>query len=395
MNLFDLIVLAVLVLLTLRGGMKGMVSQIVSVGSYFVCWIVASRFAFLVAPSIPAQEPWNRIGAMFLLFVGTMIAIRFLHRRLEKKLETLHIKEFDRQMGALFGFLKGLLVCMVITFFAVMLTEKSRQSVFQSFSGKYITFLITKTGAFIPDDTCKLLKAQIALFNAEINESAPKATEAASPTSVTGFFARGTALVDEAQQLRDDLNQKSNNAASLLDAIGKWWKGDSTKSTTDTQTEKKSEPEKTPEPPIIAKQAPSLSALSTMPPPVMESAKLTAPSLTAEQPLVLPKPPVLTSDERLIRNLVASETANQNPFDGHNRVMDSSVTPSPIPLSSPRNRFLRRLVAERPPERLLSTVKEAPAAPTAALLFSPQLRQSSTNWDPKTWAQSLETTRAY
>jgi len=391
MNLFDLIVLAVLVLMTLRGGVKGMVSQIVSVGSYFVCWIVASRFAFLVAPSIPAQEPWNRVGAMFLLFVGTMIAIRFLHQRIEKSLVSMKIKEFDRQMGALLGLLKGLLLCMAITFFAVMLTEKTRQGVLESFSGKYITFLITKTGAFIPDDTCKLLKAQIDLFDAEVNGSASKSTEAASnattnTTSLTGLFARGTALIDEAQQLRDDVNQKSNNAVSLLDAIGKWWSGDSTKSatkppTTQTELEKKIEPE----PPIIAKQAPSLSTLS---PPVVEPAKSTSPPLIAEQSPAWSNSSALPSDERLIRNMAVSEAAS--PLTEQN---SSPASLSSIPLSSPKDRFLQRLVAERSPESLLSAAKEAPA-PKAAALFSPRPRLSSTNWNPTTWAQSLETTKS-
>ena len=384
--MFDLIILAVLILMTLRGGSKGMVSQIVSVGSYFVCWIVASRFAFIVAPSIPAQEPWDRVGAMLLLFVGTMIAIRFLHGRFEKSLEKYHLKEFNRQMGALLGLLKGVLICMVITFFAVMLTEKSRQSVFESRSGKYIALLITKTGAFIPDDTCKLLKAQIDLFDAEVNGTAPKSTEttsntAATPTSAIGLFARGAALVDEAQQLRDELTQKSNNAASLLDAIGKWWSGSSTPTETvpplsKAEPEKKIESSSQSEPSTLAKQP-----ISLQPPPIMESAKLTMPSPIDEQAAILPKPPALTSEEQAIRNLAS--------FGQTLQPTSSPETQSTVPFSSSHNRFLFRLASERSPDRLLKAAKEAPS-PTAASLFSPQRRQSTLNWDPKIWAQSLE-----
>jgi len=392
MNIFDLIILAVLVLMTLRGGMKGMVSQIVSVGSYFVCWIVASRFAFAVAPSIPAQEPWNRVGAMLLLFVGTLIAIRFLHQRLEKKLESMHLKEFNRQMGALLGLLKGLLLCMVITFFAVMLTESSRQSVFESVSGKYITFLITKTGAFIPDDTCKLLKAQIALFDAEVNGTATKTTETASnstasSTSAFSLFTRSATLVDEAQQLRDDLNQKSNNAASLLDAIGKWWNGSSKTPTTTTpepatakvEPEKKIELEKQTEAPVIAKQS-----ISLQPPPITESVKLTSPLPPTETSSILPSPSALPADEQLIRNFTSSESAAS--------VSLAVAGQSSVPMSSTKDRFLQRLASDgaiRPTDRLLSMTKEAPATKAAAL-FSPQQRPTPMKWDPKSWAQSLE-----
>ena len=42
MSIFDLIVLAILAALVLRGIWKGMISQIVSVASYIVCWNVAT-----------------------------------------------------------------------------------------------------------------------------------------------------------------------------------------------------------------------------------------------------------------------------------------------------------------------------------------------------------------
>ena len=383
MNFFDLVILAVLVLLTIRGGMKGMVSQIVSVGSYFVGWIVASRFAFAVAPMIPAEEPWNRIGAMLLLFAGTMIAVRFLHKRIETSLEKLHLKEFNRQMGALLGLLKGVLICMVITFFAVMLTERSRQSVFESKSGKYIASLITKTGAFIPGDTCKLLKTQIALFDAEVNGSTPPPTETASGTSNFSRLAQGVALVDEAQKLRDDLKRESNNASSLLDAIGKWWNGDSSTTKPEAEEETKVEAEKLPETPVFAKQP-----LSLQPPPLAESAKLTSPSLSTDHLPVLPKTSSWASEEQAIRNLasLASVTPEAIPSTPS---APSAPSASSVPLSLPRDRFLRRMALERTPERLLTAVKEAPS-PKAAALYSPQQRQPAANWDPKTWAQSLE-----
>ncbi len=421
MNIFDLIILAVLVLLMLRGFMKGMVSQIVSVGSYFVCWIVASRFAFAVAPSIPAEEPWNRIGAMLLLFVGTMIVIRLIHRKIEKGMESMKIKEFDRQMGALLGLLKGVLICMVITFFAVMLTEQSRQSVFESKSGKYITFLITKTGAFIPEDACKLLKAQIALFDAEVNGTAAHASStatvsnshsAASTTSGFSLFARGAAWVDEAQKLREDLQKESNNASSLLDAIGKWWNGSSTPSTTAPSTSK-AETEKKIEsavqsaaaffsspPTIPSAPAPSTptaavqkTVLKNELSSVAESIKPTTLASPADQTPILPSTPGVPSDEQLISKIASTATIPSQPqFSASTN--EAVAIPTTVPLSSHRGRFLQRLTsgeAVRTPAQLLSTAKEGNSS-KAATLFSPQQRPTSTQWDPKTWAKSLEST---
>lgn len=260
MSVFDLIILAILIALTLRGIMKGMVSQIVSVGSLFVCWIVASRFAFVIAPSIPAEEPWNKIGAMIVLFIVTMIAIRFVHGYLEKKLKDWHLDGLNKYLGAGLGFVKGLLVCMVLTFFAVMLSETTREVVFQSKSGRHLANLIAKTGTFIPSDSCELLRTQIATFNAKVNGTSVESEGSENDhmqamlaakdstneesfsdalqggTKIGELFSRSNAVLDELQSLRDDFHQETSGAASLLDAIGKWWNGSGNdeKATTET-----------------------------------------------------------------------------------------------------------------------------------------------------------------
>jgi hypothetical protein len=203
------------------------------------------------------------------------------------------------------------------------------------------------------------------------------------------LLARGTAFVDEAQKLRNDLQKESNNAASLLDAIGKWWNGNSTTSTsepatTKSATEPKTESTSQPEPPILSKQPVPLQAPSTT-----ESAKLVSSSSPTEQSPIAPKSPALTSDELLLRNLGASEFTEP--------IVSSQPEPtvSLVPLSASRDRFQRRSASERtirPPDLLLNTTMEAPSQ-KAATLFSPQERQPATKWDPKIWAQSLEGTK--
>lgn len=245
MNAFDLIILAILIGLTLRGIMKGMVKQIVSVGSYLVCWLVASRFAFLVAPSIPAEEPWNQIGAMIVLFVITMIVIRFAHALVEKWVKDLHLDKLNRLLGGTLGFAKGLLLCMVLTFFGVMLSEATRTMVFESKSGIPLSEIIARTGAFIPKDSCELLREQIDRFNTRVSGSVPEsesifstentplaqlsgdenAAPAGKSVGIADFFSRSVALFDEAESLRNDLKSETRGAVSLLDGIRRWWNG--------------------------------------------------------------------------------------------------------------------------------------------------------------------------
>ncbi|MDR3197741.1 MAG: CvpA family protein [Planctomycetaceae bacterium] len=261
MSVFDLIIFAVLIAFAFRGWTTGMVAQIVSVGSLAVSWIVASRFAFLFAPSIPAEEPWNKIGAMIILFILTLFAVRQAHRYLEKKIKDWHLAKWNRHLGGLLGFLKGVIVCMVLTFFGVMLSEITRDVVFKSKSGNSLALLIEKTGTFIPPDSCELLRLQFERFNAKVNgnnvdgqetsgnllpeeKSLQKMREFLSSgqevrnireetsSNLTNLISQGNSLLEQAQSFQ----QETEQAASLLDAIKKWWTG-SGKENKNTATE--------------------------------------------------------------------------------------------------------------------------------------------------------------
>jgi uncharacterized membrane protein required for colicin V production len=222
MSLFDIIVLLIIFLFAIRGLATGMISQIVSVGSYIVSWIISTRFSFLLAPSIPAETPWNNIGAIIILFIVTMIAIRFLHSAIKKIVVKFRLVKYDCFLGLLLGLLKGVLICMVITFFAAMLSEKSRQMILVSKSGNWISQLIVRTGYFIPEDSGKILKAQIELFNEQVDgnfQEQENINLQLPNVSIDNVF-------DNVQDLRKKIEsniENSTKAVSLIDGINRWW----------------------------------------------------------------------------------------------------------------------------------------------------------------------------
>ncbi|GHT41221.1 hypothetical protein FACS189443_2700 [Planctomycetales bacterium] len=208
MSVFDIIVFTILIALTLRGIWLGMISQIVSVGSYFVCWIVASRFAFLIAPSIPAEEPWNQVGAMAVLFIITLIAIRFFRAVLETFVKRLHLESLNKLLGGALGFLKAALICMVLTFFAVTLSETTQNIVFESKSGQTLVNLITQSSAFVPKDSCEMLREQLNKFSNKIANRDPTASRL------------------NVQQAAVSEKKESNlSANSFFSAVQNWWSG--------------------------------------------------------------------------------------------------------------------------------------------------------------------------
>jgi membrane protein required for colicin V production len=151
-QVYDIIMLVVLLGATLFGAWKGMAWQVASLGSLALSCMVAARYGSALAPRISNEEPWNRFIAMLILFVGTGIAVWLLFRLVAGIIDRVRLREFDRQMGALIGLAKGVLLCLVITFFAVTLSESIRQSVLRSRSGYYAAILIQKATPVLPSE---------------------------------------------------------------------------------------------------------------------------------------------------------------------------------------------------------------------------------------------------
>lgn len=154
---YDLLMLGVLVGLAVLGAWKGVAWQIAALSSLVVSWIVAVRFGKVLAPFISDSEPWNGFIAMLLLYLGTSLAIWSFFRLVKGMIDRVQLKDFDRQMGALFGLVKGVLWCLLITFFAVTLSETTRQWVLQSRSGYYTALLIQHGTPALPEDVRNVL----------------------------------------------------------------------------------------------------------------------------------------------------------------------------------------------------------------------------------------------
>ena len=154
---YDFLMLAVLVLSALFGAWKGMAWQLAALASLVVSSVVALRFSSVLMVYISLPVPWNRCVAMLLLAVGTSMAIWVIFRFVSRVIDRVRLKEFDRQVGALFGLAKGVLWCVVITFFAVTLSTTGREKVLGTYSGYYTAVLIHRAGPVLPDEVRDVL----------------------------------------------------------------------------------------------------------------------------------------------------------------------------------------------------------------------------------------------
>ncbi len=170
---YDLLMVVVLVLTTVLGAWRGMAWQIASIASVVVSAIVAMRFSGHLAPRLSETEPWNRFLAMLILFAATSLVIWLAFRMVAEFIDRVHLKEFDRQMGALFGLAKGLVFCLVLTFFAVTLSEGSRQAVLKSHAGKASARLIQRATPAMPDEVRDALGKYIDEFERKLDPATP------------------------------------------------------------------------------------------------------------------------------------------------------------------------------------------------------------------------------
>ncbi len=95
---------------------------------------------------------------MLLLYLGTSLIIWLAFRQVRSTIEAMKLREFDHQMGALFGAAKGFILACVVTLFAVtLLHENQRQTIMHSQSGYLIARFLNNTAPFMPQEVRNFL----------------------------------------------------------------------------------------------------------------------------------------------------------------------------------------------------------------------------------------------
>lgn len=162
MQTYDFLMIGVLAATSLFGFWKGMAWQIASLASLVLSYFAALRFSTELAPMFGDHAPWNRFVAMLVIYVATSFVIWTAFRFVSGAIDKVKLEAFDRQIGALFGFAKGVLLCVAITFFAVTLMPPAQgQAIVDSQSGRYIVALLDKADAVFPPEVHKVIDPYI------------------------------------------------------------------------------------------------------------------------------------------------------------------------------------------------------------------------------------------
>ena len=158
MSFYDIVMLIILGGAIWFGYWKGLAWQIALLAAVVVSYIVAVNFRDPISAYIQAGEPWNKIGAMLILFLGTSLIIWTIYASISKSLKKNELKGFDRQMGAILGAAKGAILCVVVTMFAAsIMGERVHDAVHTSRIGPYVETVIWNVSAFVPAEVAKFV----------------------------------------------------------------------------------------------------------------------------------------------------------------------------------------------------------------------------------------------
>jgi membrane protein required for colicin V production len=172
MQNYDAIMVFVLVATTIFGAIKGMAWQAAAIGSLVASYFLALRVSPAIAPMIAVPAPLNRFAAMAVVYVLSGAAIWYTFWLISALVDKVHLRAFDRQLGAVLGAAKGVVLCVTLTFFAVTLSPQARVAVLDSRSGYYIAALLNRAEGVMPQELHELLDPYLTRLEKELEPAA-------------------------------------------------------------------------------------------------------------------------------------------------------------------------------------------------------------------------------
>lgn len=183
---YDLVMIAVMLIAIVRGYSKGLAWQISSIASIAVSYFVAYRFRDLVAPMIKMPDPWRGTVSMLVLFVATSLVIWLLFQSIRGAIEKAKLKDFDQQLGAIFGGVKGAIWCTVITLIALtFLGQSVSDHIVNSQSGGYIARFLANSKKLMPPEVRQVIQPYIEHAESKLQERPAVPTSNSSQPSMT------------------------------------------------------------------------------------------------------------------------------------------------------------------------------------------------------------------
>lgn len=154
---YDVCMALIVAFTTWRGAVKGVAWQIAGIAALVLCFLFATPVSLAIAPLIKVQPPLNRWIAMLATYLIFSFGCFAAARTIRGALEAAKFEEFDRHLGAVFGFVKGAALVFVITFFVVCLSESSAPTVLATHTGQISRVIVRNIHMVLPAEIDRTL----------------------------------------------------------------------------------------------------------------------------------------------------------------------------------------------------------------------------------------------
>jgi membrane protein required for colicin V production len=149
-SIVDLVVLGVLLYCAVRGASRGLLSQLSWVIALLLCFKFSGTLAPAIEPMIGVDPPLKQWLAMLAVYVGLCGVSFVVAGMLSSWMAKAKIIDFDKHLGGILGFVKGVIICMTVMFFAITMSPPMRQIVSQTYSGYGAALILHNSKYLIP-----------------------------------------------------------------------------------------------------------------------------------------------------------------------------------------------------------------------------------------------------
>ena len=146
---YDFVILALLVYFGWKGASRGLISQSAWIIAIVLCFKLSGRLSPSIEPHLPVEPELKPWVAMFVLYIGFCLGAFIGTRMIKDWVDKAKFKDLDHHLGGIFGLALGILISLVVTFFAVSWSA-TRESVLSSKAGYAATLILDKTDPVLP-----------------------------------------------------------------------------------------------------------------------------------------------------------------------------------------------------------------------------------------------------
>lgn len=132
---YDVLAVAIVAFTTIRGAMKGVIWQVAAIAGLVLCFVFSESISAAAGPYVHLDPPLNNWVVMIGAYLVFSLVSFSIARLLTEWLEKIKFGDFNRHLGAIFGFAKGVVIVLVLTFFSVTVSERMHEVLQNSRTG--------------------------------------------------------------------------------------------------------------------------------------------------------------------------------------------------------------------------------------------------------------------